>query len=146
MQSACGGGSVNPTPTPTPTTPGGEQLTRNFRLSEFRCNDGTDVPSHYWNNVKQLADNLQVLRDHFGASISITSGYRTPSHNAKVGGKSASQHLLAKAADIKVSGKTPSQVAAAIESLIASGKMLQGGLGRYSSFVHYDVRGYKARW
>ena len=30
--------------------------------------------------------------------------------------------------------------------LIKEGKMKEGGIGIYSTFVHYDVRGWKARW
>jgi uncharacterized protein YcbK (DUF882 family) len=50
------------------------------------------------------------------------------------------------AADIKVKGLTPLEVYNAIEKLIADGKMKQGGLGLYRSWVHYDIRGVKARW
>ncbi len=50
------------------------------------------------------------------------------------------------AADIKVSGMTPKEVALVIEGLIEQGKMKQGGIGIYPSWVHYDVRGTKARW
>jgi hypothetical protein len=41
---------------------------------------------------------------------------------------------------------TPKEVAKVIEGLIASGKMTQGGIGIYSSWVHYDCRKIKARW
>jgi hypothetical protein len=41
---------------------------------------------------------------------------------------------------------TPDEVADTIELLIAEGKMEQGGLGRYDTFTHFDVRGSKARW
>ena len=34
--------------------------------------------------------------------MTITSGYRTASHNTKVGGSRSSQHLLGRAADIQV--------------------------------------------
>ncbi len=35
---------------------------------------------------------------------------------------------------------------ARIEKLIAAGKMEEGGLGIYSTWVHYDHRNVKARW
>jgi len=121
-------------------------LTANFSLSEFACSDGTPVPDKYYNNCKELAENLQVLRDDFGAAISLNCGYRTPTKNKAVGGVSNSQHLLAKAADIRVKGQTPNAVADRILKLIGSGKMKQGGLGRYNTFTHYDIRGKEARW
>lgn len=124
------------------------QLTTNFRREEFACHDAaqTPVPPAYYANVQQLANNLQVLRDALGRPVHVLSGYRTPAHNAAVGGAKASQHLVAKAGDLHVDGLTPAQLHAQIEALIAAGKMKQGGLGLYPTFVHYDVRGYRARW
>ena len=121
-------------------------LTRNFSIKEFACKDGSVVLKNYQSNVKKLATNLQVLRDHIGQRIHVNSGYRTPSYNKKVGGASQSQHLYAKAVDIRAQTKTPKKLHSIIEKLISGGKMAQGGLGLYSTFVHYDVRGYKARW
>lgn len=123
------------------------KLTKNFTLQEFDCKDGTPVPKELVPNVQELANNLQVLRDHLGVPVSITgSGYRTPKHNKAVGGAKNSQHLYAKAADINAAGYTPKKLAAVIEKLIAAKKMKQGGIGVYAGFVHYDIRGTKARW
>lgn len=125
------------------------QLTKNFKSREFDCKDGTLVPFIYGENLKELAKNLQILRDSLGVSVTVTgSGYRTPTHNAKVTGQktSNSQHLTASAADINAKGLTPKQLYDKIEQLIKEGKMKQGGLGLYPTFVHYDIRGTKARW
>lgn len=123
------------------------QLTKNFTRQEFDCKDGTIVPDKYLENCRKVAKNLQVLRDTLKVPITITgSGYRTPSHNAKVGGAKNSQHLYCNAADINAKGYTPKKLASEIEKLIASGKMEQGGIGIYKGFVHYDRRGTKARW
>ena len=121
------------------------QLTVNFNLSEFASKDGSKTPPQVAAKLKELARNLQVLRDIVGP-ISLTSGYRSPRHNASVGGASSSQHVQGTAADIKVPGMSPKKVHALIEKLIAEGKMTQGGLGLYKSFVHYDIRGTRARW
>lgn len=123
-----------------------QQLTENFNINEFACKDGTPVPDELECNVIVLAQNLQVLRDYLGEPIRLNSGYRTPTYNKKVGGRPASQHLKAKAADITAKSKTPKQLAAIIEKLIAERKMKQGGIGVYPGFTHYDVRGIKARW
>ena len=122
------------------------QLENNFHLREFRCKDGTDVPDDLMDNVKKLAKNLQVLRDHIQKPITIISGYRTPEYNKKCGGVKRSQHLLAKAADIVVSGMTSLEVRDTIIQLIKDGKMDSGGVGIYPSFTHYDVRGRNSRW
>jgi uncharacterized protein YcbK (DUF882 family) len=122
------------------------KLTNNFTLQEFNSKCGRDIPNNVLPNIIQLAKNLQVLRDAVGKSISITSGYRSPQHNKKIGGAKDSQHVKGMAADIKVAGMTPKEVALVIDGLIESGKMKQGGIGIYPSWVHYDIRGTKARW
>jgi uncharacterized protein YcbK (DUF882 family) len=122
------------------------KLTENFSLSEFACKDGTAVPSELIGNVTLLAKNLQVLRDYIGEAIHINSGYRTPEYNKKVGGKKASYHMKAMAGDITTKSYSPARLASVIEKLISQGKMKQGGIGIYPGFVHYDVRGTKARW
>lgn len=123
------------------------QLTKNFNIAEFNCHDGTPVPKELIQNVQLLANNLQVLRDYLGEPIKVNSGYRTPAYNAKLEGSAKnSQHLQAKAADIVVKNKSPRKLHAIIKKLIDEGKMKQGGLGLYPGFVHYDVRGRKARW
>lgn len=122
------------------------KLTENFSLEEFKCKDGSNVPNEYLNNVIELAKNLQVLRDEIKKPITINSAYRSPKYNAKVGGAKNSQHLVAKASDLKVSGVTPRELANVIEKLIKEGKMKQGGIGVYNTFTHYDIRGTKARW
>lgn len=124
------------------------QLTTNFNLSEFRCNDiaGTRVPDELIGNVKFLADQLQVLRDYLGESIHINSGYRTTAYNNQVGGKPNSYHLKAMAADITCKSKSPKQLAAVVEKLIALGKLKIGGIGIYSGFIHIDTRETPTRW
>ena len=122
------------------------RLTKNFRLSEFDCRDGSEMPSQLLSNVMGLAESLQELRDMLNSPIKINSAYRSLEHNQIIGGSKSSQHLFAKAADIVVKGKTPRQVATMIKLLILEGKMKQGGIGVYDTFTHYDIRGYKARW
>ena len=122
------------------------RLTKNFKLSEFDCKDGSEMPSQLLPNVLELAESLQELREAINSPIRINSAYRSLEHNSKIGGSKSSQHLFAKAADIVVKGKTPAQVSTMIKLLILEGKMKQGGIGVYDNFTHYDVRGYKARW
>ena len=121
------------------------KLTTNFNLSEFNKH-GFVISDTVFQNIFALAKNLQVLRDEVGKPIKITSGYRSPEHNAKVGGVKSSKHITGEAADFKIAGMTPKEVAAVIEKLIAAGKMEEGGIGIYSTWVHYDHRNVKARW
>ena len=121
------------------------KLTKSFQLSEFACNDGTQVPENLIPAVKELAKNLQVLRDEIGESLTINSGYRSPAWNKKIGGVKSSMHLKAMASDLVCKSLTPKQLKAVIEKLIKEGKMKNGGIGLYPSFVHYDI-GATRRW
>jgi uncharacterized protein YcbK (DUF882 family) len=54
-------------------------------------------------------------------------------------------HLKAMASDLVCRSLTPKQLKAVIEKLIKEGKMKNGGIGLYPSFVHYDI-GATRRW
>ena len=121
----------------------GVPVSAHFKLSEFKCKDGTAVPAKYYANCQRLMNLLEEIRAACGnRAITITSGYRTESYNKKVDGAKQSQHLYAAAADIKVSGKSASEVYKLCDRLVGS----RGGVGKYSTFTHVDVRGNKARW
>ena len=122
------------------------KLTENFSKSEFASKDGATMPTAVLNNVITLAKQLQVIRDYVCAPITINSGYRSPKHNKRVKGSPKSQHLLGKAADIVVKDLEPWQVHLAIDGLIEQGLIMEGGLSLYDTFVHYDIRGTRARW
>ena len=117
---------------------GNKKLSTNFRVREFACNDGSD-PVFI---DTELVEVLQKIREHFGKPVTITSAYRTPSHNSKEGGTFYSQHLYGKAADIKVQGISPSKVADYAKTILKN----YGGIGIYSSFTHIDVRDNCSRW
>lgn len=122
------------------------RLTKNFTRREFKSKDGAQMPEDVLCNIKELASNLQVLRDFLSEPIRINSAYRSPAHNKAIGGVKNSQHILGRAADIKVKDIETKDLYLIIESLIIDGKMKDGGLGLYDTFVHYDIRGSKARW
>ncbi|MCP4438789.1 MAG: DUF882 domain-containing protein [Aureispira sp.] len=128
----------------------------NFKFSEFvskndpvyKRNNGDPVkivPQELWPNIQKLMKQLDVIRGALGVAMNINSGYRSPEHNANVGGATNSQHKLGTASDISCS-IPPRKVHAVIAGLIDAGQISQGGLGLYNSFVHYDIRGSKARW
>jgi hypothetical protein len=82
-------------------------MTKNFTLAELtKTNTGLPnaLPKHLEGNLRALAENvLQPARDALGA-IEVTSCYRSPEVNRKVGGASKSQHVQAQAADLKFFG------------------------------------------
>ena len=118
---------------------GDSQAAPHFKVREFACKDGSD-PVFV---SPRLAGVLEAIRTHFGAPVTITSGYRTPAHNAATRGSSPrSQHLYGLAADIQVEGAAPAAVAAYAETLLPDA----GGIGIYDTFTHIDVRPQKSRW
>lgn len=117
---------------------GNKNLSANFKVKEFACSDGTD-PIFI---SDKLVEVLQKIRTHFGKSVTINSGFRTPNKNKALGGAVYSQHLYGTAADITVSGVKPSDVADYAETLLKN----TGGIGRYPTFTHIDVRAVKSRW
>jgi uncharacterized protein YcbK (DUF882 family) len=122
------------------------KLSTNFSLNEFASADGTAPTNDVLKNLTELAKNLEVLRKHLGQPIRITSGFRSKEHNKKIGGALNSFHVMGMAADIQVAKMKPEEVAKAIELLIKDGKIKEGGLGIYRTWIHYDIRGTKSRW
>ena len=117
---------------------GNQKVSENFKVREFACKDGSDPVII----SPQLVEVLQKIRTHFGKAVTVTSAYRTPTHNQKEGGAAYSQHLYGMAADIKIKGIKPRDIATFAETLLLN----TGGIGTYSTFVHIDVRKVKARW
>ena len=114
-------------------------ISPHFKEAEFACNHCGKL--HPDGVPQALLDALERVRQHYGVPVNINSGYRCPTHNANVGGASNSLHMQGKAADFWMKGIDPAQVYADIDP-----NWPDGGLGKYATFTHIDVRGYKARW
>lgn len=117
------------------------KIAPNFSLSEFTVGLPSNivVPNSVLQNLKLLAQRLQVIRDFYGKPMTITSGYRTPAHNRAVGGSRNSYHLKGMAADFVIQGISPAQVQKDFRNW-------SGGLGLGTTFTHVDIRSRKARW
>lgn len=107
-----------------------------FKVKEFACKDGSDQVLI----DKKLVAWLEYIRQVFNKPIIINSGYRTKPYNKKVGGASNSYHVKGRAADIRINGVKPIDIARAAEAL---GIL---GIGCYEGFVHVDTREKKSFW
>lgn len=118
-------------------TDGNVQLARHFKVKEFACKDGSQVVfiDDYLYTV------LDILRHKLEKPVIITSGYRTPEWNAKCGGAKYSYHMRGMAADIRVNGISPKELANKLNEIVPDGC----GIIVYNSWVHFDVRTRKYR-
>jgi lysozyme family protein len=107
----------------------------------------SDPPKALWNNVIPLVRVLERFRQEIGHTVVLTSVYRSPAYNASVPGSAkSSQHMNFQAADFKVPEfGDPAVWAEKMRGLRKAG-VFSGGIGRYKTFVHVDVRGYDANW
>ena len=84
------------------------KLTENFWLSEFTKSqtasrlsiNNKPTPEHEESLLELCENVLQPLREMYGKSIKITSGYRSEALNVVIGGSKSSQHCKGQAADI----------------------------------------------
>lgn len=75
---------------------GNTVLSPHFKVKEFACKDGSDKILIESGLIEALEE---VFAHHSCAKINITSGYRTATHDKKVGGKGSGNHVEGKAAD-----------------------------------------------
>jgi hypothetical protein len=88
-------------------------MSKNFTLEEMvssetaRSRKISNTPSpEVLASLQLLVDNvLQPVRDLYGKTVHVNSGYRSPELNKAVGGAANSQHIQGRAADISVGGK-----------------------------------------
>ena len=81
-----------------------------------------------------FVNRLEAARVIAGTAFKITSGYRCPINNRRVGGVSTSAHLVGKAADISANGSV--ERFAIIRALIAAGFVR---IGVSKSYIHADT-------
>jgi uncharacterized protein YcbK (DUF882 family) len=107
----------------------------NYIMRDFRANEIKPIDT-------RLLDLLYTLNRRLDTQepFQLISGYRTPATNAMLAARSEgvahhSLHIEAKAADIRVQGKSLRDV------WMASMNLMAGGVGYYprSDFVHVDV-------
>jgi uncharacterized protein YcbK (DUF882 family) len=111
-------------------------LSKNFKDIEFKCKCCGQFISN-----DALIWFLECIREHFKQPITIVSGTRCVRHNKECGGAENSQHLYGRAVDIQIKGVSPDSVYKYCDSI-----NINGGVGKYKTFTHIDVRNFKSRW
>lgn len=114
-----------------------KKIGKHFKVKEFACKD--------WSQAvfidSYLVEVLDILREKVGKPVIINSGYRTPEWNTKCGGAKYSYHMRGMAADIRIDGMKPKEIAKKLNEIVP----YECGIIVYDSWVHFDVRTCKYR-
>lgn len=145
-----------------------------FIVGSFRIKDFLPKDDFYYENIDALGGGKEVFwmideklllklldlqnvlfkNGYNETGFTIVNGFRHPAYNEKVGGASLSRHLIGQALDLQIGDinddgyanqKDKTIVLDFLEKEIIKD---QGGIGRYpgTMSIHFDVRGYRARW
>ncbi len=137
-----------------------------FSLEEMRCKSGAAYPAEYVRMGKwaKLQASLDRIREAWGNSLIISSGYREPALNAQLretsiarlvasgrtqeqaecetGVAKDSKHMYGEAADIHpVDASQAQRLHSLIIGMVNAGHLGHiGGVGEYPRWVHVDIR------
>ena len=87
----------------------------------------------------RLLDYIDLFRLRFGGPLTVLSAFRSPYHNAFVGGAPFSSHLKAVAVDLSIVGQDKKQMEQLAKEIGFT------GFGYYRTFLHIDL-GRKREW
>ncbi len=145
-----------------------------FIVGSFRIKDFLPKDEFYYENIDALGEGTEVLwmvdkklllkllelqnvlfkNGYNETGFTIVNGFRHPAYNEKVGGASLSRHLKGQALDLQIGDINDDGYANQQDKTIVLDFLEkeiiknQGGIGRYpgTMSVHFDVRGFRARW
>lgn len=115
------------------------QISDNFVSTEFDCKCSLDSCKYTYIS-DDLVTRLEIMRKIRRVPLKVNSGYRCNEHNKNIGGAINSIHTKGEAADVDCLEREKEKSHEAAEQ---SGF---DGIGKYNSFTHVDVRGWRARW
>lgn len=108
-------------------------MSKYFKWAEFACPccQKTIIDT-------ELLTLLDQIREDFGDPIKVTSGYRCPDHNKKVGGVPNSTHQKGQGADIAPLNNDVDD----LDRLLKSCQKLSWNIGNgiNKGFLHVDIR------
>jgi hypothetical protein len=117
-----------------------EVFFRGARDARLQLN--TDPPRALWPSLLAVVKVADGARHRLGKAVKINSAYRSPAYNRAISGASKSIHVLGGALDLSGSPATLHKI---LTEMRAEG-LFRGGIGRYKTFTHVDVRGHDADW
>ena len=104
---------------------------KHFNYDEF---DSPDELGSGKNMNYELLEMIDKAREIYGKPIRVNSGYRTQSHNQKVGGVNSSSHLKGLAIDVACVRSSDR-----FEMLTALLEVGFNRIGVASTFIHVDI-------
>jgi zinc D-Ala-D-Ala carboxypeptidase len=108
---------------------------KHFSAQEIACNGTGQILIH-----EEALVALDQLRDALGGPVSLSSAFRSPYHNAVVGGAACSQHLRGHAFDLRLRERRKSAIRESAEMLGFTGFGMN-----YQTFIHIDM-GRRREW
>ena len=117
-----------------------EVFFRGARDARLQLN--TDPPRSLWPSLLAVTKVADEARHRLGKGLRINSAYRNAAYNRAIGGASASIHMRGGALDLSGSPVTLHRI---LTEMRREG-LFRGGIGRYRTFCHVDVRGKNADW
>jgi uncharacterized protein YcbK (DUF882 family) len=145
-------------------------ITKHLRLSDFITHDEQMTWPRYAAISPKLLDKLELVIAELGRrrgdtgqvaiTVSVHSGFRTPSFNLSNRFASDSRHQYGDAADVAIDANGDGRytqsdsrlISLAVDAVERDYPELAGGLGLYAGpknstpYVHIDARGQRARW
>lgn len=118
-----------------------EVFYRGARDARLQLN--SDPPRALWPSLLAVVKVADEARHRLGKPLRINSAYRSPAYNRSLPGAAKnSVHTQGGALDLSGSPATLHRI---LKEMRAEG-LFRGGIGKYRTFVHVDVRGRNADW
>jgi hypothetical protein len=117
-----------------------EVFFRGARDAKLQLN--TDPPRGLWPSLLAVVKIADEARHRLGKPLRITSAFRSVAYNKAIQGATRSWHTQGGALDLSGSPATLHRI---LTEMRSEG-LFRGGIGKYRTFVHVDVRGKNADW
>jgi hypothetical protein len=117
-----------------------EVFFRGARDAKLQLN--TDPPRGLWPSLLAVVKVADEARHRLGKPLRITSAFRSVAYNKAIQGAARSWHTQGGALDLSGSPATLHRI---LQEMRSEG-LFRGGIGKYKTFVHVDVRGRNADW